>query len=155
MKFKNILVCLLLSFCLLMTGCRTNISKTIVTVDEFNNAAVNQGFVVYDNTELYDNVNYIVNSTVAVIDDLEIEMVEYIDSEHASKAQENHIESFKLLKTTGALVNKNKGINYYSYSLVSNNRYMISTRVDNTLIFCKVMLTEKDKVTDLLNELGY
>jgi len=155
MKIKNLSIYLLLVLCLFITGCGGKGTKEVSTTTDFETVATNKGFTVYDNMELYTGVNYIVSSRVAAIDDMEIEMVEYIDSDYASKAQENHIESFNLLKTTGALVDKDKGSNYYSYALVSNNRYMISTRVDNTLIFCKVMLTQKDKVTDLLDELGY
>ena len=48
-----------------------------------------------------------------------------------------------------------KGKNYYRYELVSNGYYMINTRVDNTLIFCKVMLNDKETVDEILDELGY
>ena len=155
MKIKNLSIYLLLVLCLFITGCGGKGTKEVSTTNDFESIATSQGFTVYDNMELYTGVNYIVSSKVAAIGDMEIEMVEYIDSEYASKAQENHIESFSLLKTTGALVNKDKGSNYYSYALVSNNRYMISVRVENTLVFCKTLITNKEIVDKILNEIGY
>ena len=82
-------------------------------------------------------------------------MIVYDDNEKAEKVQLSHIESFDLLKTTGAQAKKEKGNNFYHYSLISNNRYMASTRIDNTLIFCKVMVEDKELVESLINELGY
>ena len=155
MKIRNLSICLLLLLCLFMTGCGEEKSKTAVTLDNFSNIVSGKGFTVTDNMNGYSDVDYILNSKFAVYDDIEIEMVEYSNSDYANKVQEGHIESFDLLKSTGAHVKKDKGSNYYSYSLVSNNRYMVSTRVDNTLIFCKVMLDDKEIVEEILTELGY
>ena len=65
------------------------------------------------------------------------------------------LDSFNLLKSTGASEKKDKGDNYYKYFLISNNYYMVSSRVDNTLIFCKTLLTNKEEVDKVLDELGY
>ena len=32
---------------------------------------------------------------------------------------------------------------------------MISTRVDNTLIFCKTLITNKEVIEKIYNEIGY
>ena len=155
MKFRSFYICSLLLLCLFITGCVGEKTKVVASLDKFNNIVVNKGFTVVDNTSSYNDVNYILNSRVAVYEDIEIEMIEYNNGENASIVQQGHIESFNLLKSTGAHAKKDKGSNYYSYVLVSNNRYMVSTRVDNTLIFCKVMLNDKDIVEDILTELGY
>ena len=82
-------------------------------------------------------------------------MIKYTDNESAEKVLEGHIESFNLLKSTGASEKDTKGDNYHKYFLVSNNRYMISVRVENTLVFCKTLITNKETVDKVLNELGY
>ena len=60
--------------------------------------------------------------------------------------------------------NKDKRFNYsvtdanqsfFYVMIISNNKYMASTRIDNTLIFCKVMVEDKELVESLINELGY
>ena len=138
-----------------MTGCGEDKIKTVATLEQFTNVVVSKGFTVNDNMEKYSNADYITESKKAVFEDIEIEMIKYTDSSYAEQVQENHIESFDLLKNTGAHFKKDKGGNYYHYSLVSNERYMVSSRVDNTLIFFKIMLEDKELVDEILNELGY
>lgn len=155
MKIRSLSICLLLGLCLFMTGCGEDKVKTVATLDTFGSVTSAKGFTIIDDLEEYKNIDYILDSKLATYDDIEIEMIQYSDSEYASKVQESQIESFDLLKSTGAYAKKDKGSNYYSYVIVSNNRYMVSTRVDNTLIFCKVMLEDKEIVEEILNELGY
>ena len=152
---KKLSVYLLLIGFLLITGCGSNKVKEVATLDTFERVSINQGFTVNDNMEMYKDVDYILESKKAIYDDIEIEMVRYTDSDYATRAQDNHIESFNLLKNTGAFVEKEKGSNYYSYALVSNGRYMISTKVGETLLFSKTMLKNKEKVDALINALGY
>ena len=82
-------------------------------------------------------------------------MIEYSDSETAEKVLEGHVESFNLLKSTGAHEENNKGSNYHRYVLVSNNRYMITLRVDNMLIFSKTLITNQETINKFFEELGY
>lgn len=154
MKFRNLCVFLLIMISLFVTGCG-NKTKEVATLDDFMNIASNKGLTVSDNIEVYETVNYILEAKVAVDDDLTIEMIKYSDEDYAEKAQDNHIESFNLLRSTGAHEVKDKGNNYYGYELVSNGRYMFSIRVDNTLIFGKVLLEDKELTEELLNDLGY
>lgn len=155
MKVKNLIICLLFVMCLFVTGCGADKVKTAVTLDDFSTVLLSKGFTVVDNMDAYSNVDYILEAKKAIYDDIEMEMIKYTDSDTANKVQENHIESFDLLKSTGAHAKKDKGSNYYSYALVSNNRYMVTTRIDNTLIFCKVMIEDKETVEQILEELGY
>ena len=152
---KKISVYLLIIICLFITGCGSDKKKNAITLDEFESAAELEGFNVIDNMDGYVNVSYILESKVAKYDDIEIEMIKYSDSDYASQVQEQQVQSFNMLKSTGAFVEKEKGSNYYKYALISNNRYMISTRVDDTLIFAKVMLEERENIDKVINELGY
>ena len=152
---KKLFVCFLMIMCLFMTGCSEDKTKVSISTDEFNNICTDNGFTVKDNSSIYEKYDYITDSKLASLDDIEIEMIQYTDSESAEKVLEGHIDSFNLLKSSGAAEKNTKGDNYHKYFLVSNNRYMISVRVDDTVIFCKTMLTNKDKVDNLLEKLGY
>ena len=152
---KKLFIYFLIFGCLLITGCGEEKSKVAVTTDEFDNICTDNGFTVNDNTLLYEDYDYIIDSSLADLDNIQIEMIQYTDSESAEKVLESHIESFNLLKSSGAAEKNYKGDNYHKYFLVSNNRYMISVRVDDTLIFCKTMLTNKEKVDKVFEELGY
>lgn len=155
MKKKNILLLVLL-ICVFITGCG-NKTKEVTTIDIFNDSATKNGFTVKDNINDYKSDTYITSATLAKYnDDIRIEMVVYDNEENAIKVQDEQIKQFRLLRNTGSGVEKkDKGKNYYKYFLISNNFYMISSRVDNTLIFCKTPLDNKEKVENILNDTGY
>ena len=154
---KKLGVFLLMALCLFMTGCGEDKTKEVATLDEFATIASNNNFVVTDNSSNYSTVSYINSSRKATYnnDTIEMEMIEYSDSESAEKVLEAHIESFNLLKSTAAHEKDTKGDNYHKYFLVSNNMYMVSARVENTLLFCKTNINNKDTVDKIFNELGY
>lgn len=146
----------LLVVCVLfVTACSNGVTKTAKNVNDFETAALSKGFTVDKDNNAYAGVDYIYEYGKIMHGESYVEMIVYDDSEKASKVQESHIESFDLLKSTGAQAKKESGKNFYHYSLVSNNRYMLSTRIDGTLIFCKVMLEDKELIESLINELGY
>lgn len=151
---KRYFILLGLVICLILTGCGGG-SKEVKSTSDFNTIASNNGFTVNDNMSTYSGNDYITGAMVATTSDITIEMVIYDSVENANKVQEGQIDSFNLLKSTGASEKKDKGDNYYKYFLISNNYYMVSSRVDNTLIFCKTLLTNKEEVDKVLDELGY
>lgn len=163
---KKLSISLFVFICLFMTGCGEDRIRDVATLDEFHAIANSQRFSVSVNSK-YDEVDYIIDSRVALYDgngngyseddstDVLIEMIKYSDSKYAIQVQNSQIESFNLLKATAAYEDKEKGSNYYSYELVSNNRYMVSSRVDDTLIFCKTLITNKELVEEILDELDY
>ena len=144
----------LVSMLIFITGCG---NKTMVAVDtdNFEKVSKSHNFTVTDNIKAYSNVNYIDEAMIAVYNDITVEMIVYDTDDTASKVHSSHIDSFNLLKSTGASEKKNKGENYYRYVLISNGYYMVSSRVDNTLIFCKTALGNKSTVEKLFNEFGY
>lgn len=152
---KKLSIYFLIIVCLFMTGCGNDKEKVVITLDDFDKTLTDKGFTVYDNMDDYSEFDYIVMAKVAVLDDIEIEMIKYTTNDYAVKVQDSQIENFNLLKNTGAYEDKEKGSNYYKYVLVSNNRYMINSRVDDTLIFCKTLLENKEKVEEIYSELGY
>lgn len=152
---KKFNIFLLMILCLFITGCGEPKELTVVSLDTFKSVANNNKFSIEDTTLEYSDVSYIRNGAIAAYGDIEIEMVVYTDVESAKKVQNNQISNFNLLKSTGAYEDKVEGDNYYKYILVSNNRYMISTRVDNTLVFCKTLINNKEMVEKIYNEIGY
>lgn len=146
---------LLLVLVLFMTGCSSNVTKSAKNVNDLETLALSKGFTVDEENKDYDGVSYIREYSRVIHGESKVEMIVYDDSEKASKVQESHIESFDLLKSTGAQAKKESGKNFLHYSLVSNNRYMLTTRIDGTLIFCKVMVEDKELIESLIAELGY
>ena len=150
---KFIIFCL----CLLLVGCtnESNESKVVRSVQDFENASVSNGLNVVDNINSYMGVNYISDAKLASLNNLSLEMVVYTDTDSAIKVQNEQIDIFKTIKNTATTENKEKGTNYYKFWMVSNGYYMINVRVENTLIFCKKPLNNKEKVESILENLGY
>lgn len=152
---KKIGIYLLIVMCLFITGCGEPKTKKVATLEEFNTVAANNKFAVSNNMSSYDDLDYIIGSQKASYGDIEIEMIKYSDSNSAEKVLESHIENFKSRKSTGANEKNIKGENYHKYFLISNNRYMVSVRVEDTLLFCMTLITNKETVDKVFNELGY
>lgn len=146
---------MILVICVFITGCGSNKTREVKTLDDFKNIAIENNFSVDDNDFAYSHADYIEASMVAKLNDVEIEMVVYTNADYASQVQEQQIDGFATLKHTGAFIEKEKGANYYDYVLISNNRYMVTTRIDNTLIFTKAMIADKDIVSKIIDGLGY
>lgn len=147
---------LFLVICLFITGCK-NKTKEIKTTDDFISVCINNDFNVENNIHTYKDSSYIKNAVIAKKnDDIQIEMIVYDTIENAHKIQEEQIKKFNLLKNTGSGgEKKDKGKNYYKYFLISNNYYMVSSRIDNTLIFAKIPFKDKDQLDTILNDLDY
>ena len=153
---------LLLVLVLFMTGCSSGVTKPAKNINDFETIALNKGFIVPSENHDYDNAANITDFSKAILKSEEnvqiekkIEMIIYSDVETADAVQKSHIEQFDLLKSTGAQAKKEKGKNFYHHSMVSNNMYMISSRIDNTLIFGKIPVADKELVESLITELGY
>ena len=152
---KKISLLLIFIFCLFITACDSKEELEVKTLNDFQIACNNNGFSVDNNKKNYVNVSYITDAMVANLNDIEIEMVIYDTKENADKAHDNQVNVFKTMKGSGAVIEKDKGKNYYKYDMISNGYYMVSTQVDNTLVFCKTPVANKDKVTKVLSDMGY
>ena len=150
---KKIKILLVVFGLLLLTGCSNKV-KEVGTIDNFKDTTSEKELVATDNMANYA-VDYIKGAMVATSDDLSIEMVVYDNSDNATKIQESHISSFMNMKSTGAIIKKDKGKNYYKFTMVSNGYYLVTSRIDNTLIFTKTLLKNKDVVDSVLEEMKY
>ena len=154
---KRIYLIFLCFICLLLVGCTSSKTKEVGTLDTFQTVCVSNGLDCIDKLSDYQaqEVNYITGAIKGTLDDLTIEMVVYDNEENAKKAQSQHIASFMGMKGTAVTAHNEKGKNYKSFNMISNNYYMVSNRIENTLIFSKTPLTNKDKIDKILTEMGY
>ena len=144
-------------FCLLLlVGCGGSKSKkNIVTAAKFEEVVSKKEFIFLDNMGSYADVDYITEAKKAILNDIVIEMIVYKDVASAEKVQKEQIENFKTIKSTAATENKENGKNYYKFWMVSNGYYMVSSRLENTLVFCKTQLNNKETVEGILKTLKY
>lgn len=155
MKKRYLLILLLFSFSFVITGCASSKTKEVGTLTDFEVKGANENFLINDNMSEYKDVNYVIDAKKAVLNDITVQMVVYDNNENAQKVHDSHIETFMTMKSSGTVINKDKGKNYYHFDMVSNGYYMISSRIDNTLIFVKTPVENKTIVNELFNNLGY
>ena len=151
---KKYAIVLLTIFCLFLTGCGNNKVKEVKTLNDFEDICTNNELTVDDNMLNY-TATEITGAKIAKFDNEEIEMVIYEDEKYAEKVQNSHIDSYMQIRNTMVTVDKDKGKNYYSFKMVANGYYWISTRIENTLIFTKVPVDYKEKIDTILDALGY
>lgn len=152
---KKISLLFIVIFCLFLTACGEKEEKAVKELSDFSVISSNLGFTVSSNMESYSSVDYITDAMIANLDDVSIEMVIYDDEKNAIKAQDNQIDVFNNMKGSGANVENDKGKNYHKYTMITNGYYMVSSRVDNTLVFSRIPVGSKDNIENILEELGY
>ena len=154
---KKISLWILCFVCLLLAGCTSNESKEVGTLEKFQSNCVNNGIEYADLLSQYQSqkADYITGAIRCSSDDLTIEMVTYDSEESADKAQKQHIASFMAMKSTAATAKKDKGKNYYKFTMISNGYFMVTSRIENTLIFSKTPLANKEKVEAILTDMNY
>jgi len=138
---------------LLVTGCGNKV-KEVGSLDNFRYITTEKGLSVEDNMSSY-TADYLKGALIAKNDDLTIEMVVYDTSDNASKVQDGHVSSFANMKSTNNVIKKDSGKNYYKYTMITNGYYLVTSRIDNTLIFTKTLLESKEMVDNILENMGY
>ena len=138
----------------LVCGCG-NKEKVAKETSDFETVCSNNKYVSKDIMEEYRSKDYITKAVKCTINEGELEMIVYDTDETAKKIQDKQIEIFNNLRSTGNIIKKETGKNYYKYTMVSNGYYMVSSRIDNTVIFTKITLDEKENIDELLSDIEY
>lgn len=150
---KTFLLCLILC-CFIVAGCSNKV-KDVKTLNDFDKVCTDLGYDSNDNLQNYQTDSYIIGSKVINLDEYKVEMIIYDNEDNAKKVQEQQIDTFMKVRNTMVTVVKDKGKNFYEFKMVTNGFYMVSTRIENTLIFTQIPVDYKDKVDSIINELGY
>ena len=136
-----------------LTGCG---NKNMISKDDFITKAENNDLVVTDATNQYSSYGYITSATIAQHSDgWQIEFYVLDDAANAQSMFNTNKTNFENSKGGTATETSASMGNYSTYGLTSNGYYMYVSRVDNTLLYVRVKDTYKDKVKDVIKDLGY
>jgi hypothetical protein len=116
-----------------------------------------KGYSVQDASSQFSEYSYIKQVYIAVSEDYsyQIEFYELSDDSYATTFYNNNESIFESSKGDAA-IETSIGLNNYSkYTLSSNGKYMVVSRIDNTVIYVDVDENYKDAVKTILDELGY
>ncbi len=131
--------------------------KTPMTASSFKNSMEQKGYIVSDANSQISEYDYIKQVYVAVDSDYsyKIEFYELSDENYAMNFYNTNKSIFESSKGNASAETSAGLKNYSKYTLSSNGKYMVVSRIDNTVVYLNVDDSYKDTVNNLLNELGY
>lgn len=132
-------------------------NKTPMTASQFITTMEQKGFLVNDATSQFSEYNYVKQVYVAAPSDYsyKIEFYELQDDSYATQFYNNNKSSFESSKGNASGETSVSMKNYSKYSLSTNGKFQVVSRIDNTVVYLNVNSDYKDNAKDLLKELGY
>lgn len=145
-------ICILMTF--LLTGCG---SKTAITLDEFNNVMQNKGYTIQNVSSQFTEYENISDVNIAVSSDskYQIEFYKLSDVDNAIDFFDNNKAIFEKSKSSASSESSVTMGNYSKYTLSTNGKYKVISRIDDTVVYLNVSDDYKDAVKEILEELGY
>ena len=134
-----------------------NKEKTSITASDFYTTMSQKEYNVQDSSNQFSEYNYVKQAYIAVSknNSYQIEFYELEDDSYATQFYNNIKSIFESSKGTNSVESNVELKNYSKYTLSSNGKYMIVSRIDNTVIYVNVDNNYKDAVNSLLKDLGY
>lgn len=154
-KIKNlVLIVLFLGISFLLTGCGT---KTPITSDDFKSKMEDKEFVVQDATSQMSQYEYIKKVSIALKSDssYQIEFYELDSEDNAKKFYKSNKKIFED-SIKGTVLEKNVNLkNNDKYTLTTDGKYKVLSRIDKTVIYLNVDDSNKKEINEILKYLGY
>ncbi len=134
-----------------------NREKDPVTSDEFKSLARENGYGLADATEQFAQYDFIDEVCLAIYPDNshQIEFYVFTDTEFASQFYANNKAIFEQSKGNAAASSNVNLKNYSKFTLSTDGRFKVLSRIDNTVIFVNVDDSYKGQVKNVLKALGY
>lgn len=134
-----------------------NKEKASITALDFYITMSQKGYVVQDASGQFLEYDYVKQAYIAGNNDYtyQIEFYELIDDSNAISFYNNNKSIFESSKGNTSAETSVGLKNYSKYTLSSNDKYMVVSRINNTVIYVDVEDRYKDAVKTLLDELGY
>ncbi len=134
-----------------------NKEKTSITASSFKNSMEQKGYIVSDANSQFSEYDYVKQVYVATNSDYsyQIEFYELSDENSAMNFYNNNKSIFESSKGNASTETNASLKNYSKYTLSANGKYMVVSRIDNTVVYVNVDDSYRNTVKDLLKELGY
>ncbi len=155
---KRIKTLVMLFICVIslfsITGCK---SKTALKSSEFVNKIEEMGYTAKDATDQMSQYDYIEKVILAINKDetYQIEFYELSDNDYASGFFDNNKKIFEDSKDTTSTSTSVNIVNYEKYTLSTDGKYKVVSRIANTVIYLNVDDEYKSEVKETLELLGY
>ena len=150
--FKKLsLFLLVLLLCVSLVGCGEKVAKT---PEEFNDFMESKDFTVADSTLFSQTVVTAKTVLTALNDNYEIDFYE-LNCEETSKEFYNlNKEAFKSEDSSNFSTEVN-GFNFDYFEMANDSGFRLTSRIDNTVLYCYTEVEYKDEIIKLVKELDY
>lgn len=135
-----------------------NKEKAAMTPEEFTSKLEAKGYTISDVTNDFSGYDYVKKVKIAVASDYSHQIEFYQFSEDENYAQSFYVNSKDIFDRTKGDANAEteiNGKNYSKYVIATNGKYKIISRIGNTAIYVDADDKSKDKIKEMLKEIGY
>lgn len=151
-KFLNLFVVSVLMICI--SGCG---KVKPITADNFKQEMAKKNYNVVDVTKQFESAKYVKKAYVALEGNkkYQIEFYQIDNKENTLSFYNTNRNIFKQKKSNKSSETNVDLENHSKYTLSSDGKYMVVSRIDNTVVYLNVDSKHKKEVKNILDELGY
>ena len=148
---KLFYLCLAILLCtsLFVTGC---LKKTQIYGEEFVEAMDNKGYEVVDVISDIDS-NTIKEAYIASKEDYYINFYVLENIEEAELLYDYYKDNYKIV--SGMTTSESDMINYKKYIVKSDDKYMVISQIEYTLLYASAKAEQQEEIEELLVQIGY
>lgn len=131
--------------------------KDSISAEEFKSLMEEKGHIIIDATSQYEEYEYVKKVYIATKADnkYQIEFYTLSDDEKAKYFYNTNKEIFEKSKSSATSQTSTQMKNYSKYTLNTDGKYKVISRINNTAIYINVDDEYKNIVKELLKEIGY
>ena len=158
---KSAIIAFVIVLILIVTGIivfvRLNKEKKSITTSDFYSIMSQKEYNVVDATNQFAGYDYVKQASIAVNKNntYQIEFYELEDDDSAIYFYNYNKSIVEESKGSSSAETKVELKNHAKYTLSTNGKYKVVSRINNTVIYLNVDEAFKDTVKNLLKELGY
>lgn len=151
---KRLLMLLSITFIMALSlmGCG---EKTALKSDQFKTDMESKGYEVQDASGQFEGDIGVQKVYIALKDSHQIEFYQMENDDQAAQAYEGNKATFESQKGSSSTETDVSGKNSSKYTLKSDGRYRVISRIGNTFIYVDAEEGVKSDIDNVLDELGY
>ena len=137
---------------LFLTGC----VNYHLTIDEFRNTSINEGYYLDNQNNEYKNYSYVKDVCYAYNreSDYLIQFIELIDDDYAYKFYLVNKEEIEKEKTSNSYFKEQNSSGFNLYHVETDKYYMMVIRMDNSVIYVNTEIKYLNEIESLFKELN-
>ena len=151
MNKKTIFILLLCFF--FICGCSNKMQS--ISVEDFHKVVQAYDYNYIDASRQFEEVENIVSVSMASTNVWHIEFYVLNSQDSAIELYDVNQHSFLQAKTSTSYETEDHGKNFHQYSLTTSHYFMYLCQIDDTLLYARVPVEYRNKVSKLIHNLGY